>query len=729
MKARRIVAYILSLLLAVSLSVPAFGNDVTARNISIFEVDGDNARLSRGAAREVVPRAGQRLSDGNILTTGRNTNIFLRLDNDSILKMDQLSRITVSSSSRNRISLTVQSGNALVYAGTQTNGQTLETRIGNTSLTVRGTMYVIGRDMSGALNIAMLSGSGDVNGTELPAGTVMLVCAQRNEQQVHALNLDDLNAFTLSSILNNSTYLLNHGDFLTQDLVEQLPQLISQRSADEQAALEEATALPEIEPIKLYPETHTPLIPPVSDILSDFDDIDVEGWNLADILQLPPHLLPDRESDYSDYFIPGRPPIEPPIENPDEPSGDGTLWNPHLIETFEHLLWMTDHEYPTRLSLNYRLVANITTSPGFMIDEPFSGRFDGNAHTITVGASVLSVESGLFRTVASSGVVSNLSVDGLVMGANNIAGIARINYGIIENSNFTGTMLGNNTIGGIAGTNYGTIRYSFSNSAIIGNIRVGSIAGVNNGTIESSYSAGRIRSTDSHIGGIAGENNHLIQNVYSISTIEADSAYHVGGVAGRNNGIVNNAFSAGSVSGRSHVGGLTGLNSGTLSNSVSINTSISSTGISNAVTTGIPATNSFFYESVSLITRMSSDMVTDDSYASMPIYLHQPVLRSDLQTSAWWQGMLGWSPVVWNLASPPTLRGVGGIQNPQLPPPSSYSIHLSIPVIIEDIPYPPKYPEDETDLEDDDDDTYADEYEYDYTPENGGYYTDDYTDS
>ncbi|MCL2674146.1 MAG: hypothetical protein FWE92_02315, partial [Defluviitaleaceae bacterium] len=345
----------------------------------------------------------------------------------------------------------------------------------------------------------------------------------------------------------------------------------------------------------------------------------------------------------------------------------------------------------------------------------------------------------------------NLSVSGFAYSPNNVGGIAMTNYGTIEGSNFTGTVLGISNVGGIVGTNHGIIRYSFSDAQIAGNAHVGGIAGVNNGTIERSYSANIVVGVSSHIGGIAGENHNLIQNAYSTAEISGSSfSYNVGGISGRNRGTVNNVFSTGTISGGRHVAGLVGLNNGTLSNSVAVNHGLNANGVNNPIANGSPAINSFVYGEIFPI----SPIIRTGSYVyigepSLPIYTPPLASISELLMSSWWQDILGWSSTIWNFAAAlPTLNGVGGVQNPQIPP--SYTISIHLPEQIHTravIKYPPYDSEDECYLEDDsdindesdseNDSDYTDDdsndsdnpYDPEYTsPENGYCCTDDSTD-
>ena len=87
----------------------------------------------------------------------------------------------------------------------------------------------------------------------------------------------------------------------------------------------------------------------------------------------------------------------------------------------------------------------------------FGGTFEGNSHTIS-GLSITSSVSpaGLFGTVAATGVVRDLTVEGSVApggSANVVGGVAGVNRGRIENCAFTGTVEGEQHVGGIVGEN------------------------------------------------------------------------------------------------------------------------------------------------------------------------------------------------------------------------------------------------------------------------------------
>ena len=95
---RKLIALMTVFVMTANLALPVFAQQPAARNISIHRIDGVNAGLSRGLGREIEPRAGQRLSEGNVLSTGWDTQVYIALDAGSIVKMDESSRLKIGSS-------------------------------------------------------------------------------------------------------------------------------------------------------------------------------------------------------------------------------------------------------------------------------------------------------------------------------------------------------------------------------------------------------------------------------------------------------------------------------------------------------------------------------------------------------------------------------------------------------------------------------------------------------
>jgi len=237
----RFVAFSLATVMTIGVTVSATASE--ARLITVHNISGDSVELSRGA-RATAPRQGQRLAQGNVLTTGRDSAVYLSMDSDSILKMDQQSQVVVSSAG-NRLALTVQSGSALLDVGVQQAGHTTEVRIGNTGLTVRGTMFTASR-VGDASVIHMLSGLGEVEAGMLHAGYTMVVTQQAGGDisRIYPTVFEELDRFTLQVIADNAEYLSTHG-IATPELLDALPTLKDQAETREnsiQASVDRALA-------------------------------------------------------------------------------------------------------------------------------------------------------------------------------------------------------------------------------------------------------------------------------------------------------------------------------------------------------------------------------------------------------------------------------------------------------------------------------------------------------
>jgi hypothetical protein len=186
------------------------------------------------------------MGDGHTLATGRDSFVYLALDQASTVKMDQRSKLAVSQVSRKTLSMTILSGNALVEAAPQNTGEILETRIGNVSMGVRGTLYVIGHDIKNRAMITMLDGSGEVDGIPLSAGQTMIVFDEGEAvYEIIELDLELMDLFALQTVLERQEILIENGVIDESDL-EAIPALITIRELALETEL--ATVAPVMEP-------------------------------------------------------------------------------------------------------------------------------------------------------------------------------------------------------------------------------------------------------------------------------------------------------------------------------------------------------------------------------------------------------------------------------------------------------------------------------------------------
>jgi hypothetical protein len=290
--------------------------------------------------------------------------------------------------------------------------------------------------------------------------------------------------------------------------------------------------------------------------------------------------------------------------------GMGTEVDPYLICFKEQLIDMSvsgcDSDSNTGCSSHYLLMNDLdlkgeTFFPIGNSDEPFTGVFDGQGHTIsnlTISAPAVS-KVGLFG-YADSATLLNLKLFLVnIEGFGSVGSVAgTFTSGKMINIESSGAVIGySNTVGGITGFFSGqgdnlkshvsvsvsttgpeyiggglgiisgassTISNSFSTGEVntsVGSARVGGFIGAQVGsTITDSWSSSNVNSLGSSVGGFIGTIGYLlgqanIENCYSLGNVSGGEDL-VGGFAGViQNAIVTNSYASGNVNGGSLVAG------------------------------------------------------------------------------------------------------------------------------------------------------------------------------
>jgi len=174
-------------------------------------------------------------------------------------------------------------------------------------------------------------------------------------------------------------------------------------------------------------------------------------------------------------------------------------------------------------------------------NDPFTGTFDGNGHSIT-GLTIDRTDEfdiGLFGGVGSGGSVKNVSVENVDVD-------------------------GEQWVGGLVGFNQGDITDSYATGKVVADTRTGGLAGGNEGSITDSYARGEITSVDI-AGGLVGRNVGDIRESHanvSVAGFEGVTARDMGGLVGVNIGTVRDSYARGEVIGDRFLGGLVGASDG-----------------------------------------------------------------------------------------------------------------------------------------------------------------------
>jgi len=257
--------------------------------------------------------------------------------------------------------------------------------------------------------------------------------------------------------------------------------------------------------------------------------------------------------------------------------GNGTIGSPYQITDVYGLQGIGSS--PTLLASDYVLANNINATgtanwnggQGFVPIGTNNGNFTGmlNGEGFTISGLTIAptnlVNIGLFATIDTGGVVSNLTLSGAnVTASPNISAqlmgiLAGINLGTIQNVTVSGGQVNGGAAqsfvwaGGLVGLNAGSI----SNSSASANVMVGSGSG---------------SSLLSDAGGLVGFNFGSITNSSAAGNVSVGAYSNAGGLVGTNFASISNSFGTGNVSSTGvnvSLGGLVGLNAtgATISNS------------------------------------------------------------------------------------------------------------------------------------------------------------------
>ena len=254
--------------------------------------------------------------------------------------------------------------------------------------------------------------------------------------------------------------------------------------------------------------------------------------------------------------------IAVPLPLKDVDAGKGSIDDPYIISTKEQL-----NNVKFDLTANYKLVNDIDLEgidflPIGHKEDPFTGTFDGNGHTIKNLKINQPNEDyvGLFGGT-NNATIKNLNISDVnVVGGYYTGGLVGYSNGksTISNCSVTGssTITSNcNYTGGLVGYGSGLIEKSFTTTNVISSNHVGGLVGIaEHLTINECFTTGNIKSLINAVGGLVGSNivELKMENCYSLSDIEAAHPFtgDCGGIIGLSKASkINYCYFAGTIKG------------------------------------------------------------------------------------------------------------------------------------------------------------------------------------
>ena len=198
---KKITAIALSVLIMLSL-LTACEISIGGEVITVSEITGSSAKLIKSDKSEQDAATGAEITAGCRLTTGNETCVYLKIDEDSVIKMNEKSEISVSKVSSSSLKIELIKGSVLVNEKGK-EGR-LEMTAGNTLLTVRGTFFTANYDGDNIVvdliegKIDVKSDSGEV--TKVDQGNRVMV--DKNEDAVvNTLDISLFDSFTIDSVM------------------------------------------------------------------------------------------------------------------------------------------------------------------------------------------------------------------------------------------------------------------------------------------------------------------------------------------------------------------------------------------------------------------------------------------------------------------------------------------------------------------------------------------------
>lgn len=170
--------------------------------VSVSGITGGNAIWAQSGKGEQAVKEGAKLKAGSRLVTGAGTCVYLKIDKDSVIKMDENSEISLSEISGKLLKLDLTKGSVLINE----NGKEgrLQMTAGNTLLIVRGTFFTAKYE-SDSMVVDLIEGEIDVTTdsgsvTDVEQGQRVTVSGD-SEAAVEALDVSRFDAFTINSVM------------------------------------------------------------------------------------------------------------------------------------------------------------------------------------------------------------------------------------------------------------------------------------------------------------------------------------------------------------------------------------------------------------------------------------------------------------------------------------------------------------------------------------------------
>lgn len=121
-------------------SISSLAEEVESRKLSILQVTGDEAYVMKGNQRKITAVAGMNLAQGNQVSTGKSSSVYIEADGDKTLKLDSSTVVEITKASAKSLKLTLKDGRLFFNVDKPLAAdEELKFEAAHTSMSIRGT--------------------------------------------------------------------------------------------------------------------------------------------------------------------------------------------------------------------------------------------------------------------------------------------------------------------------------------------------------------------------------------------------------------------------------------------------------------------------------------------------------------------------------------------------------------------------------------------------------------
>ena len=121
-------------------SISALAEEIESRKLAVIQVEGTEAYITKPNGGKHKAVKGMSLGQGNKVSTGKDTYVYITADDDKTFKMDDNSIIAISKASAKTLSVELQDGELFFNVEKPLGAdEELSFRAANTSMSIRGT--------------------------------------------------------------------------------------------------------------------------------------------------------------------------------------------------------------------------------------------------------------------------------------------------------------------------------------------------------------------------------------------------------------------------------------------------------------------------------------------------------------------------------------------------------------------------------------------------------------